>query len=379
MAADTKPSLLFLSPCTPRDGHTGLAMRAWATSQHLRRRHDVEVAAIDSFSGDFGTRLRRCARFWAPAIAACLPGAPSDWTAANAPTVAAATRRHFDRVHVFRLATAPCADAFIGTCRCDLDLDELESWTRRDIAALAYRNRHYGLAAALFNEAAFYERAEREWLPRFDRVFTASRIEAERVAAVTPGVEVRILPNVTHVTRRTPTLRQSEGFTLLFVGNLGYYPNHEAVVHLIRDILPRWNAHRHGAVRLVVAGGGASPRLQKLMARLPQVDYRGFVERLTSAYSQADVAIVPLRAGGGTRLKILEAFAYEVPVVATTKAAEGLDVVDGRECLVGDSPDAIVHACERLLENRSLGSSLAARALAYVESCHGPSALDSLD
>ena len=103
------------------------------------------------------------------------------------------------------------------------------------------------------------------------------------------------------------------------------------------------------------------------------------MEQLTSAYAQADVVIVPLRAGGGTLLKILEAFAYKIPVVATAKAAEGLDIVDSRECLMGDSPDAIVHACERLLENRSLGFSLAARALAYLESRHGPSALDSLD
>lgn len=377
--ADTRPSLLFLSPCTPSDGQTGLAMRASATSRHLRRHYDVEIATLDTSRAGLGQRFRRCVRFWAPAIASCLPGAPWDWTGANASVAADATRRRFDRVHVFRLAMAPCAAASFGMCPCDIDLDELESWTRRDIAALARRNGHHGLAAALSKEAAFYECAEREWLPRFDRVFTASRIEAERVAAVTPGTEVRVVPNVASVAAKTPSIRRGEDFTLLFVGNLGYYPNHDAVVHLVRDILPRWNHRRHGAIRLVVAGGGASPRLQKLMARDLRVDYRGFVERLTSAYAQADVAAVPLRAGGGTRLKILEAFAHAVPVVATAKAAEGLDVVDGRECLVGDSPDAIVHACERLREDRSLGPGMAARALAYVEARHGPSALDSLD
>ena len=169
---------------------------------------------------------------------------------------------------------APCAAAYVGRCRCTIDLDGLESWTRRDIAALAHRNRHYGLAATLFNEAAFYERAEREWLPRFDRVYTASRIEAERVAAMTAGVEVRIVSNVIRVTPRTPKSRRNDDFTLLFVGNLGYYPNQDAVVHLIRDILPRWNTCHYGEILLVVVGGGASPRLPKRMAGVPRVVYQ---------------------------------------------------------------------------------------------------------
>jgi glycosyltransferase involved in cell wall biosynthesis len=84
-------------------------------------------------------------------------------------------------------------------------------------------------------------------------------------------------------------------------------------------------------------------------------------------YDRADVVVVPLRAGGGTRIKVLEAFAHRVPVVATPMGAEGLEVSPGRHLLVGDGPDALAAACLRLLRDPALGRQLAADAHALVK------------
>lgn len=352
-------------------------MRALATSRHLARRYDVIYATPDDTGLAVGTRLRRWLRFASPRLSSFVPAPPWDWMP-NPADAAAAIRHDVDRVHVFRLGMAPTAAATLGRRSCTLDLDESESRTRRDIAALARANGHRGLAAALSREADFYERAEREWLPRFDRVFASSRQEAERIAAEV-GVDVAVLPNVIPLPQRTSPAPRPAGARLLFVGNLGYYPNHDAVVHFVRDVLPRLGDRRRADVRVEVVGGNATARLRRLMEADPRVEYGGFVEDLAAPYSRADVAVAPLRAGGGTRLKLLEAFARGVPVVATPKAAEGLEVTDGAECVLVDTPEGMAHACRRLLDDVSLRTALAARARSYVEAHHGPAALGVLD
>ena len=83
-------------------------------------------------------------------------------------------------------------------------------------------------------------------------------------------------------------------------------------------------------------------------------------------YEQADAAVVPLRAGGGTRIKLLEAFAHGVPVVSTSVGAEGLDVEAGRHLLIADDPAGLADACRRLMEEPGLADRLRAEALRLV-------------
>lgn len=374
-------SLLFLSPCRPMAGGSGVAMRAQATCERLARRSDVTVVTPDALKARVVDRCRRWLRFAIPSLSTVVSRDPWDWTSPTRAVAgaAAACRGPVDRVHVFRFSMAPWAAARLGRCRCDIDLDESESRTRRDIAALARRNRHHGLAAALTQEADFYERAEREWLPRFDRIFAASRIEADKIAAEMPGVDVSVVPNVVPLPDLPPRNDRGDPFTLLFVGTLGYYPNHDAVCHLVRHILPLWHDRKHGPLRVIVAGQGASRGLRRLMAREPRIEHGGFVADLSGLYGRAGAVVVPLRAGGGTRLKILESFAWRVPVVATRKAAEGIDVRDGEQILLADSPEEIVHACERLRGDSVLRASLAAAGRRFVEAHHAPAALAELD
>ncbi|MBM3989205.1 MAG: glycosyltransferase [Planctomycetes bacterium] len=374
-------SLLFVTPDPPTPGGTGLGMRAWAVRERLAMHHDVSLLIASTVPRSPTERLRRMIRFkargWYPGLFA----EAWDWEnpASRMSASSAALRGRADLVHAFRLAMAPCAAPHFSRVPCHLDLDESESRTRARIGALARRNGERGLAEVLEAEAAFYRAKEREWLPRFDRIYAASALEVAALRAELPASDIRVLPNVVSLPAEAPRPYRCGPFTLLFVGSLGYYPNHDAVRYFVRAILPMWRSRPGRDLRVVVVGSGADRGLRRLMAAEPMIEYRGYVDDLTPIYRAADIAIVPLRAGGGTRIKILEAFAHGLPVVATSEGAEGLDVVDGQHILIGHSPEAFANACMRLMEESDLARRLAAAARGFVAAQHTPDMLDALD
>ena len=378
--AGGRDAALFLSPCAVRRAHdTGLASRAAAVAERLERHHEVRILTRDDVALRWSERWRRWVRFTAPRLAPACSSVPWDWPTSSRPAAEAARMWHgrMSRVHVFRLPMAPWIARLPAGGRRDLDLDESESQTRGRIAGLARQNGHHALAAALTAESAFYARAEREWLPRFDRVYVSSRTEADTILERVPGIDVRVIPNVVPLPDEPARIGPTGPFTMAFVGNLAYYPNHDAVCRLVRDILPRWRSR--GDARLIVAGRGASRALRRVLAGDDRVEHLGFVEDIACVYRRADIAVVPLRAGGGTRIKILEALAWRVPVVATPEAVEGLEVVSGEHVLIGDSDDALLHACERLRDDGTLAVRLASSGRDHVAARHGADALAPLD
>ena len=139
--------------------------------------------------------------------------------------------------------------------------------------------------------------------------------------------------------------------TILFQGSLNYAPNMDAADWLIRDIAPRIRTRVPGAgIRLV---GRPTPGVERLHAP-PSVTVVGRVAEMDPELELADLVVVPVRYGSGTRVKILEAFAHRIPVVSTTIGAEGLDVTDGLHLLIADDPDSFADRCERLLTDADL-------------------------
>ena len=146
--------------------------------------------------------------------------------------------------------------------------------------------------------------------------------------------------------------------TVLFVGYLRYGPNVDAAIRLVKQIGPRlWARRPELQIRLV---GRPNSTISSLH-RPPQVVVTGPVDDLGTELAQADVSVIPLLAGAGTRVKILEAFAHRIPVVATAVAAAGLDVHDGAHLLLADDDDALSAACLRVLEDDGLRARLADR------------------
>jgi glycosyltransferase involved in cell wall biosynthesis len=142
---------------------------------------------------------------------------------------------------------------------------------------------------------------------------------------------------------------------MVYHGTYAYPPNLDAVHILAREIVPRLRVR--GFDPLVLAIGPHAPRRNSL----PNVVFLGSVAAVPPYLKAADVAVVPLQQGGGTRMKILDYFAAGVPVVTTPKGAEGLDLVDGRDALIRDGYDSIADAVACLLQDGRRASALGAR------------------
>jgi glycosyltransferase involved in cell wall biosynthesis len=191
----------------------------------------------------------------------------------------------------------------------------------------------------------------------FDGLSAASAAEAAAVGR-RHGLGVTHVPNAVDVP--APRVRnRSSTASLVFVGNLTYPPNVAAATTLACDVLPRLTYPAR--VTLVGPHDGG---LSGLASR--DVDVTGFVPDLGAIYASADVAVVALRTGAGTRIKLLEAFAHCVPVVASTVAAAGLECRDGEQLLIADGIDETVAAVERLLADEALAQDLADAAYALV-------------
>lgn len=163
---------------------------------------------------------------------------------------------------------------------------------------------------------------------------------------------------------------------LLFQGNLGYPPNIDAAQWLVGEIAPLVRSSVPDAeVRLVGRPGTNVRELQ----RPGTVTVVGEVPAMEHELAQASVAVVPVRYGSGTRIKILESFAHRVPVVSTTLGAEGLDAVDGVHLLLADDPVEFSAAIRRLLADAQLRVRLAESAEAfYLERYDGRRARDAV-
>ena len=197
-----------------------------------------------------------------------------------------------------------------------------------------------------------WRRTQTAAVARVDAVAVCSGVDAERLGAEHSFV----VPNG-YPTPPVPLGRASAGAppTVSFVGDLTYLPNLDAAHHLALDVAPELRARIDGVQIRLVGRSHSARRLQDP----PRVVVTGHVDDLDEELATADVAAVPIRFGGGTRLKVLEAFAHRIPVVSTGIGAEGLGARDGRELLLADTPADFAAACARVLTDDGLRAALA--------------------
>lgn len=272
--------------------------------------------------------------------------------------------RRFDVLHCFRVATAPIEGLLrrrgVRFERAVLDIDDNESFAKwrtvRDLGAMLGRQAR----VAAWLEVFKLRRIERRMIPRFDDAFVCSVEDQSRMRERFPAVRWFVVPNVVFeppvfVRQRNPL------FTLLFVGTLDYGPNHDGLAFFMRTVREPLREAVAAPYRLIIAGRHPGPQVRAL-AQDEAVMLVADPPDLTSLYAQADAAIVPIRFGGGTRIKILEAFSYGVPVVSTELGAEGLALMPGTDLLIANDAVSFARACARLIEDSALRDRLAVRA-----------------
>lgn len=241
-----------------------------------------------------------------------------------------------------------------------LDIHNIEHHVLRQIARSSSGTRR------LFNELEYrkFQREEQRYWQQATHCLTTSKVDADRVRQTTNN-PVTVIPNGVDLSQFPLTpLASTDTLNLVFTGAMRYLPNAEGARFFIEDVLPLVR-QRFPEARVSIVGADPPPELSALRQR-PGVEITGTVDDIRPWIAGAGAVVVPLLSGGGTRLKILEAFASGRPVVSTTIGAAGLEIEHDRHLLLADTAAGFASALERLATEPGLRERLAEAAYALV-------------
>lgn len=190
-------------------------------------------------------------------------------------------------------------------------------------------------------------------------VFAASERDAQILSPTLDGTPVVVVPNGVDTDAFSPKEVEPAPASLVFVGALNYAPNADGVTHFLREIYPLVK-EREPRVTLTIVGGGVPAWLSRIED--PSITVTGYVKDVGPYIHGASVVIVPLRAGGGTRLKVLEAMASGKAIVSTSIGCEGIEASHQETLLVADTPREFADSVLRLIKDVPAGRQMGARA-----------------
>jgi len=212
-------------------------------------------------------------------------------------------------------------------------------------------------------------RFEADTLKRFDGILTVSEADRDTFAELYPDVmskPISVIRTGVDTSYFVPSDEATARLHLVFTGSMDWLPNEDAMMHFCHDIMPLIR-EQEPHVHLSIVGRAPTRAVRALAS--PSIEVTGTVDDVRPYVKRAAVYIVPLRIGGGTRLKIFEAMSMGKAVVSTTVGAEGLPIVDGIHALIADEPRAFADAVVSLLRDTRRRAALA-RAARYLVVTH---------
>lgn len=386
---DARPRAIYLLGHTPFPPVTGGGRRASSIVEVLAERYDVAVlAADDTTSSDpsWASAARRLVarRHIRLALArdtaeGLIRGQHVLLTRSIHAGILDAFRARLqagrpELVLLGRPFLGPYVDAALEVAPCVV-VDADESMPR--VAFALARSRHAPMRRRLrawLEAAVILGRMERAAYQKASQVWVSSELERAAFASLVPAGRLHVVPNVMPAPDEAPAAPPITA--VAFIGSYFYPPNEAAALELMSTVMPALRA-RGGPRRLVLMGPDATPAMLEAIARDPEVDLLGQVPEVRGPLRAAGVLAVPIRAGGGTRMKILEAMAAGVPVVSTSRGIEGLDLQDDRDVLVAESGPAFASRVSRLTEDQALRGRLVDVAFEYVRRHHSVDVLEA--
>jgi glycosyltransferase involved in cell wall biosynthesis len=372
-------NILYVSQMPPSPPRFGAQARVHGLMTQLARRHDLTAVMLvdDEFDAE---ECRRAMQAHCREVV--LVPNPHSWRGLPKRLLqlrSLASTLSFERLRVTVPALQRALDLVLRTRRFDVvnlefsflghcDLRQAPSGERLPSLVVDSHNIDYELArqyaraggslARRLYAGANWRKLRREELGTYrdaDGVYLCSAADERRLLDQVPGIRTAVIPNAADVEYYQPRPRDPapDGRTVVFFGLLSYVPNVDGVIHFVQDIWPRI-AEAHADARLKIVGGRPPPSLLALAG--PRVELTGFVPDLRPHLAAAAAVVVPLRLGGGTRLKIVEGMAMGKAIVSTTLGAEGIEAVPGRDLFVEDQPAAFADAVNRLLADPDLAA-----------------------
>ena len=201
-----------------------------------------------------------------------------------------------------------------------------------------------------------------------DRLLTVSGRDRDMFLHLAPRARIAVVPNGVDLNGFAPSGSARTRHSLLFLGMMNYHPNDDGVRFFLEEIFP---AIRSAIPDVTISIVGGEPSAAVRAAGSPQVIVTGLVPDVRPYLASAEVLVVPLRAGGGTRLKLLEAMAAGIPAVSTTIGCEGLGATHDQHLVIADGPGAFARAVVDLLGDADKRQRLAAQAREFVRTRYG--------
>jgi polysaccharide biosynthesis protein PslH len=378
--------ILFVTsriPYPPREGHQ---LRSWHLLRAAAARHEVELLSLqrhddpvepdpqltDRLAGFHAVRLPGVTD--APAAVATA----GRWLRQRQPLLVArylsaelrdCFREHLRRADLVHLDILPLAGLMpevppaVPVVLNEHNVESLLLAARSETEHTPWRR------VLLKQQIAALTRFERSACSVADRVLACSEIDAGRLRELAPAADVRVVPNGVDLDYfHGPAPEREDDRTLVFVGQMAWFPNRDGILDFIAHAWPILR-ERHPQLRLQVIG--KRDGLPAGAGEADGVEFTGFVDDLRPLIRDAAVYVVPLRAGSGTRLKLLEAMALGKAIVSTRVGAEGIGLRDGHDALLADSPADFAAAVSRLLGDRALRARLGAAARRSAERSYG--------
>ena len=373
--------ILWVSPFFLHPTDRGAQIRTLCILQQLHRRHEIHFATLEDpaspegreRSAEYCTRAypvphqppkRGSAAFYSQAIAGMFSRTPL-----------AVSRYHSRQLHqiVAELAASRSFDAVV----CDFlasapNIPDLRSCVlfQHNVETTIWE-RHLEHAKTPLHRLYFHLQArrmmdyERDACRKAAHVIAVSAMDADRMRQRFQAPRVTDIPTGVDLDYFRFQGGSEPVADLVFTGSMDWLPNIDGIKWFVQEILPAIR-RRRPACSVVVAGRRPPSEVEALAARDAGVIVTGTVPDIRPYLWGSSVAIVPLRIGGGTRLKIYESMAAGVPIVSTAVGAEGLTCHDGKNILIANSPEAFARACLDLLERAELRRQIADAALNLV-------------
>lgn len=268
----------------------------------------------------------------------------------------------YDLIHCDTISLAPYIEG-IDDCLLSLDHHNVESHM---LIRRAELNSNPVKKFYFKQEGKRVEKFEKKFCPQFDTNLTCSELDSIRFKAFCPNAEFTEIPNGVDINAFVPASIAPKPASLIFIGTLDWYPNTRAVRYIANEIWPKLKEIIPN-VEVNIIGAGAPNDLVKISEVEKNFNVLGFVDDLKPYLDNATAYVCPIDDGGGTKLKLLDAFASGKAVVAHQVACEGLRVEDGNQVLIANDPETYCMQIKKLVDDSALRERLEGNARRHAE------------
>ncbi len=215
-------------------------------------------------------------------------------------------------------------------------------------------------------ESRRLRRYEEEYCVKFHLNIAVSELDKSMLKQIAPSARFEIVENGVDIRYFSAQNDYGSKDRLIFAGRLDQYSNRDAIHHFCTSVWPLVRDANPG-MRLTIIGSGAPPHLTEIAKNDRRIELLGYVDDVRPYFARAMAMVCPIRDGGGTRVKILDAMAMGMPIISTTIACEGIDVVPGVDLLIANTPGEFNEKIREVYANDTLRAALGTRARAKAE------------